>query len=462
MRPSDLSTGDVAGCPSEWLACVAPLVASFVLSLPAAPARGQLPELPTLEGLGVEYLSRSGFLQLSLSGQLDLEATHVTNGWNEPPGDVTTCDACHVDVGRALLQGEGFLQAYRLRIFADLFLGDHVYSFVEVRSDKGLESFSSAPRARLEQAYVRFVDGSGGRGAQVGRFPSPFGSYTLRHLSVVDPFLRPPLPYEYRTVLSRVRVPADAPTFLAWKDRRDVADLPSAPPVWAVPYQWGAMVFTGLGPLELRAAAMNSAPSSWPKAWDLELDRFERPSWVVALRWRASAAIELGVAYDRGPWMEEIRTGTIHPPPGSPAGTAAPGWRDFNQELISADIAFARGRTMARAEAIIDRWEVPNVGATPTDLSLSVEVQHDLAAGLFVAVRGGLIDFRPLSDGLGTASPLPDGRTDWDYDVRRFEASIGYRLARNVGALLSAYEQRQIGAADGDTRVVGLRLWWAF
>ena len=147
----------------------------------------------------------------------------------------------------------------------------------------------------------------------------------------------------------------------------------------------------------------------------------------------------------------------------SPPGTEAAGSGDFDQELFSADISFSRGQTMVRVEAILDRWEVPNVAGTPTDVSISVEAQRDLAAGFFIAVRGGMIDFRAMDDGLGAASPLPNGTAEWDHDVYRYEASLGYRLARNVGLLLSAYQQVQAEEVDdGDRRLVGLRLWWAF
>ena len=72
----------------------------------------------------------------------------------------------------------------------------------------------------------------------------------------------------------------------------------------------------------------------------------------------------------------------------------------------------------------------------------------------------GHIDFRPLDDGLGGASP--SGPTDWDNDVTRYEASLGYRFARNTGVLMSAYQQSQEREVDTDSRFVGLRLWWAF
>mgnify|MGYP002623827555 CR=1 FL=1 len=423
------------------------LCALLLGSLPAA-AAAQLPELPTLEGLGLEYVSRSGFFQLLLSGRLDIEGHHVTNEWDTPTDGLTGCDACHARIGREMQDGNGLKETHRLRVFADLFLGDHLYSVVELRADRGRETYDTKTRGRVEQAFVRAVTGSGTEGVQVGRFASPFGSYAPRHLTDVDPFLTAPLPYDYRTVMNRWRIPAGTAGFQGWKDTPGDLDLPGAPPVWETPYQWGAMAFGRLGPLDLRGALMNSAPSSHPNAWALG---FETVSWIVGVRWDLSASLAVGASYDRGPWMwSALGPGvTVSPPPvvARPAD-----WRDFDQELISADVAFARGPVMIRAEVIRDRWEVPNVVGTPTEMAYTVEAQTDLAAGLYVAARGGFIDFRPLAG------------EEWDYDVYRIEGAAGYRLSRNTGLVLSGYRQMQPDATqrEGDTDFVGLRLWWAF
>ena len=105
---------------------------------------------------------------------------------------------------------------------------------------------------------------------------------------------------------------------------------------------------------------------------------------------------------------------------------------------------------------------MPNVADRPTEHIYSAEVHWDVATGLLLAVRGGMIDFRPLSDGLGSASPLPGGVREWDHDVYRAEGSIGYRLSRNLGVLLSGFWQTQEEGNDADSTFAGLRLWWGF
>jgi hypothetical protein len=145
--------------------------------------------------------------------------------------------------------------------------------------------------------------------------------------------------------------------------------------------------------------------------------------------------------------MEEITAGSI------PTGPGAPTRWDFDQEMISADASFARGMWNVRGEVVVDRWEVPNLAARPAEIAYGAEALIDLAAGWSVGARVGYLDFRPLEG--GSNAPV-----DWDRDVLRTEASLGYRIVRNAGVLVSGYWQD--AGLGGDTVLSGLRAWWAF
>ena len=136
----------------------------------------------------------------------------------------------------------------------------------------------------------------------------------------------------------------------------------------------------------------------------------------------------------------------------------------YGQEAVSIDATLARGPLMARAEIIRDRWRVPNVSEDPIEWAYGAEVQIDVLAGLSLAVRYGLLDFRSVDDGLLAASTRPGGRADWDHDIARYEIGIGYRPARNAGLLrtfMHNQNEEQFGG-DPDDDLFAVRLWWAF
>jgi class 3 adenylate cyclase len=403
-------------------------------ALVAAPPGAGAQEWPTLSDAGLSYMSADGSRQLDLSGQIDLE-TFAFTGHNA-----------------GLAYGRDVFVAPRLRLFTDVFLGERVYAFVELRADRGEAPSDTLWDARLEQAFVRVSNRAGTLSLQAGRFASPFGSYAARHLTQVDAFVRPPLAYDYRTVLSRTIAPPDADRFLGWKDQGRKFRAAGAPPVWGVPYQWGAMLSGEGGPLQYRFAVMNSAPSSEVAAWGWDADRFEHPSFVAGVSVELSAEWSVGASWNRGPYAEKELT----------AGKPTKDHTAYDQELFSVDARFARGPLIARAEVIRDRWEVPNVADDPVEWSYSAEGQLDVSAGLFLSARVGYLDFRRLSDDLGAASSRPGGGAEWDHDVARFEIGAGYRLARNAGLLGSFMHSETLRQPDPNDDLFGLRLWWAF
>ncbi len=413
------------------------LLLASALALPGS-LEAQGGELPTLADAGLEYVSPSGYFQVGLSGQLDIEGFRFSNhqaglAWVDAPSK--------------------YLVAHRLRLFTDVFVGDRVYGLMELRTDRGPTPNDGDVQGRVEQAFLRVSNLAGSMSLQVGRFASPFGSYAGRHLTEVDPFVRPPLPYDFRTVQSRTVAPPSAGVFLNWKGNPETFRHKGAPPMWEVPYQWGAMLAGLAGPWSYRLAAMNSAPSSEPEAWGFDWDRFQSPSWVAGLGLTVSPELRFGASYNRGPWLEDVTGGA--PPPGFNRS-------DYVQEMVSADVTLARGPVMVRGEVVHDRWEVPNLSEHPSDLGYSLEVQADVAAGVYVALRYSGLDFSFLDDGLGTSSSRIDGGAQWDYDIRRYEGSVGYRVARNAGVIASWFTQVQHGSGDSDGDLAAVRLWWAF
>lgn len=401
----------------------------------AAAAGADAQTLPTLQELGVEWISDDGAVQLGAGGRMDLEG-YVPG--SAPPWLIP--------------ETEPFV-AGRARLFADLFVGRHVFSSLELRIDRGEEPRAGPLDARIDQAFVR-LGPAGPVSLQLGKFVSPFGGWPQRHHTIDDPFVRPPIMYEHRTMVRSDVVPGTTAAFIDWKD-----DVPrdfrprGAPPIWGAPYQWGGMLLGGRGPVTFRAAAMNSAPSSEPAAWGWDAGRFRHPSWVINTGIRLSPELRVGGSYNRGPYLETAVEGPL-----DPATTA----EDHVQELFGFEAVYARGPLVVRGEAVADRWEVPNVAENVWDVSYYVEGRYVAAAGAYVAGRWGAIRFNELAEGGPAYGSLsPDSR--WDYDARRLQVAAGYRIARNLGATAEYMVNRTDDpAGDAVGNLFSVQLWWRY
>lgn len=405
---------------------VALLLAAALGCLPA-PAHAQRGGgLPTLEGVG--WMSPEGTVQLGFSGRLDLEG-YVPG--DAPPGLIASTDP---------------FVAGRLRVFGDLFVGQSWYATAELRVDRGEEPAAGDLDARVEQAFLRWSR-YGFLGLQAGKFVTPLGGYPSRHHTAADPLVRPPLMYDYRTVLSTFELPASSADFVSWKRPETPDRRPrGAPPIWGSPYPWGAMALGVIGPLDYQLAYVNSAPGTEPEQW--AWDEMERPSLIAAVGYRVTPWLRARVSHSRGPYLD-------------PSAETDPLWRDnlslggWDQAIFGLEMVFERGHTSLRAEAFHDSWQVVNVEEDVVDISYSVEAVQTLLPGLHVAARYGAITFSEHAD------PPNDQITWWDYDVRRVQVGGGWRFLRNAG-VKAEYMITRAADNDPDDDLASVQLWWEF
>jgi hypothetical protein len=409
----------------------APLLAVLLLSpVAAAPGQAQLLErLPTLESLVVT--SADGTFQLGLSGRLDIE------------GFLPQADPAWI------IPSTTPFVAPRLRLFADALLGDHVIGSMELRVDGGEEPRAEHIDVRIDQLFLR-VTPIAAIAVQAGKFVSPFGGWPQRHHTAADPFIRPPLSYDYRTILSAAEAPASVDALLAWKDNPDVRRPAGAPVVWGAPYQWGAMLMGTVAGVDWRGAALNSAPSSEPDEWGLDRG-MSAPSFVFNAGTQLSPAVRVELSYNRGPWLREDVTGLPD------------GWQasDYNQQIWGAEAVFKYGRTKLRGELFHDTWGVPNVGYGAVDVSWYAEAEQAVSPAFTLAARVGAIHFLKMSGGEGAGSGWDYG-TPWDYNVRRLQLASGYRVARNAGIRAELMLNGTAAPLKPRDNLAALQLWWEF
>ena len=385
-------------------------------------------DLPTLDELGIRYVSPGGLVQLKPSARIEIDGFF--------PQDAP---AWHLEDTSPFVAG-------RASLFVDLFVGRRFFASTELRVDRGQPARSGPLRAHVQQAFVRLTPAPGTNfHIQGGKFVSPFGGYPGRAHTSADPFIRPPLAYDHRTVMSATEVPAAADGIFTWKDRPPfrAAGLPI---VWAVPYPVGMTVSGGKGPLSATGGVTTTAPSAHPSDWNtFDTDAPAGPSAVGQVRYRVSPALQVGVSYTNGPYM---RSNVVDPV----TGLRVP---QQDQETYGLDTTFSRGLVDVRGELLLNRWEVFRAPGDTRDVSYYLEGQVRIAAGLFVAARYNAIHFRELARSNGQ----PDR---WDYDRRRWQVGAGYRLGRSSEIRGEYMINTTVDSDDPRDNLLSLQWWFTF
>lgn len=358
--------------------------------------------------------SESGYLQFGISGRL------ILGGFAPGP-----------DGAGLITDGANFFSG-QASLFTDLHVGGHLYVTGEFRLDTGEVPQKGVLTGRVEQVYLRYKPWlNRDLHLQYGKFVSPLGAYNQRHDTTADPFIRPPLMYDYRTMVSSRLVPRTNDGFIRWKYVPDVFRPVGAPVIWGNPYQVGAMFFGGLQKFDFRLAVMNSAPSSEPDMWNYQIGRKTHPSLVAHAGYRIVPELYLGMAYGAGPYLDESARSFV------PEGE----FDHYKQKIWQVEFLFERGKTQIRGEAFHDTWEVDNVSDYPVDMSGYLEIKQKFLSGFYGAFRYGTIRYSQIRLSSGQ-------REAWDFNLWRAQVAAGYRIRRNLDVRAEYMWNRTSGLPD--------------
>ncbi len=363
--------------------------------------------------------SRNGWFESDLSGLLDLEGYYVDQ---RPPG--------------LLFTDHSFFNP-RLTLFLDTRLGDHFYSFVQARLDRGFDPGEADFEARADEYLLRWIPWTDGRlNVQFGKFATVVGSWVKRHDSWNNPLITAPLPYENLTPLSDDDPPGSPAELLA---RRHLPDQKDSwlPVIWGPVYATGWGVFGTLGKFDYAFDLKNAAIASHPYAWQLGDSLWQYPSISGRVGFRPDPAWNYGVSFSIGPYLSSEAAGAL--PPGKSVG-------DYNQITLDYDVSYAHGHWQLWGEVFLSRFEVPNVGDADL-LAYYLEARYKLTANLFAAARWNQELYGEINNGAGGEAP-------WGNDMYRIDAALAYRFTRHLQAKLQySFGHRQAALQQGEQLV---------
>jgi hypothetical protein len=364
----------------------------------------------------------NGFVRAELSGLLDLEGYYIDS---EPPG--------------LLFPDDTFFFNPRLSLFLDTQIGEHLYSLVQVRFDRGFDP-GARPDGdiRLDEYFVRYKPLERPViNLQVGKFATVVGNWVHRHLSWDNPFINAPIPYENVFTVSDLNAPPGAAGFLGRRDRVDQkADW--LPIIWGPSYAAGVSIFGAVQRFDYAVEIKNASLSSRPTDWNPKEVQWQHPTVSGRVGVRPNAAWSVGANASYGSYLRDGAERSL------PAGT---GRGDYTQMTVGPDITFAWRKLELYSEAFASRFEVPNVGDVET-LAYYLEAKYQITSGLFGAVRWNQQFFDEIANPAG-------GETRWDRDLWRVDSALGYRFTRHLQAKLQYSYTHENGFTQGEQLIAG-------
>lgn len=363
--------------------------------------------------------SGNGFFSSDLTGLLDVEGYYVDQ---RPPG--------------LLFEDESFFNP-RLSFFLDTRLGEHFYSFVQVRLDRGFDPGERNFEARADEYLLRWTPRNDSRlNLQFGKFATVVGSWVQRHDSWQNPLITAPLPYENLTILSYDDVPNSPRDFLA---RRRLPDNKQEwlPVIWGPAYTTGFELFGTLGNFDYAFDLKNTTISSHPSEWELGDSLWRHPTVSGRLGFRPGPAWNHGISFSIGPYLSPAAADAL--PPGKKIG-------DYKETVLGYDIGYARRRWQWWGELFLTRFEVPNVGNADL-ITYYLEAKYKITSGLYAAARWNQELFGKVNDGTGA------GQT-WDNDMYRIDFALGYRFTRHLQSKVQySFGRRNTSPQQGEQLV---------
>lgn len=370
------------------------------------------------------YQSPSGLFRSDLSGSVDVEGYFVDH---RPSG---------------LLFGNQDLFNPRLSLFLDTHLGSQFYSLVQFRADRGFDPRAKPDGdARFDEYLIRWTPWEDGRiNLQAGKFATVFGKWVQRHDSWKNPFITAPLAYENVTTISDQAAPGTRAAFLG---RRNLPDQKATwlPVVWGPAYTSGASIFGQLGKADYAFEFKNASISSRPTAWDAQDLGWENPTVSARLAHTPNAAWNYGISASHGAYLLPAADATV------PGGY---GRSSYRQTTIGTDLSWSHHGWQVWGEAIVARFQVPNVGNADT-FTYFIETKYKFTPNLFAAVRWNQQLFDTVPDGTG-------GAQHWDRNISRVDTALGYRFTRHLQGKLQYSLSRENGPVQQGEQLFAAQL----
>jgi hypothetical protein len=384
-------------------------------------------EMPWLNKLddALSYESPNGFWRADLSGLADLEGYYT----DQPPAGL-------------IFYKKDFILNPRLSLYLENQLGEHIYSMLQVRLDRGFDP-GTHPHgdARFDEYFLRYTPFNDGRlNIQAGKFATLYGNFVPRHDSWHNPFITAPLMYENLLAITDKNAPSSRAIFMNRKNIQTPRSI-WVPWIWGPSYALGGAVFGSMDRWEYGVEVKHAGLASRPYAWDPTHVGFENPNYTGRLAYKPNASWTLGASASFGPYLLPSAEPTL------PAGKEI---SDFNQLTVGPDISFAWRKFELWSEAYYGYFDVPLAGRAESG-GYYLEAKQKLDEHWYVGLRWNQQFFGSVENVFGQ-------QEQWDNNNWRIEPVVGYRLNRHLQVKLQYGFSHQQGSIQEGEQMVATQL----
>jgi len=341
-----------------------------------------------------------------------------------------------------LTRGDNPFDPYRLRLFTDAQMEDHVQVL-------GQFVYDDASGIYVDGAYIIYTPWlDRDLRFSAGKLPWIVGTWAPRTYSNKNPLVSAPLMYQYHSTLLWYAVPPNADALHATAgtgqlgpDYFGFSFGPGMPVIDDSYWDVGINISGSQRPFEY-AIGLSAGTPSWGST---QKDDNTGHSVLGRIGFAPSPALRLGVSASYGPYLHDSLDPDM--PPGKTVN-------DYAQRLFMADLEVQMAHVELRAEAMRNTWMTPTVGDLDVEGGYA-ELKYSMSSGAYVAGRYDVERFGEIANSSGVDHT-------WDWNVTRVEGAVGYRIARDATAKLvyqwTQQDNDNAGADDPEFSIVGAQI----
>tara|TARA_R110002050_G_scaffold2220_2_gene13353 strand:+ start:65211 stop:66413 length:1203 start_codon:yes stop_codon:yes gene_type:complete len=314
-------------------------------------------------------------------------------------------------------------------------INDDFFAEARLQSDTWGTGTLSDPRFTL--ANITWAKPGNSYAISAGRFVNPVGFYSKRNLIQDRTIFELPLSYSYFTNISDQR----GYWPLAGEQGAYTSSDVGLTTIYFGGYATGVLLDWQIKPdrVRLETAVTSAAPASAENYTNLA-----NAAILTHLTLNPNIYWQLGVSGSYGSFMRQSNINAFYRPYNP--------LEQYRQAILGVDVKYAFGFWEIVSEAIYSNWTVPSysgggfqtVGLSDkfeefslSNLGINVDLRFEppFFTGSYIAARFDHLNF------MNESSENYLATKDWDADVTRISAALGYKLGRNIEAKISVSDQ---------------------